>query len=49
MALIQGNNFDNTLNGTITGDTLVGLGGNDTLNGGDGRRHRIVFRKSCGV
>ncbi len=36
MALIQGNNFDNTLNGTITGDTLVGLGGNDTLNGGDG-------------
>ena len=35
MALIYGNKFDNVLTGTTIDDVLAGLGGNDTLNGGD--------------
>ena len=33
MAIIQGNNLNNFLNGTPVNDTINGLGGNDVLNG----------------
>ena len=32
---IKGNNFPNTLTGTVGNDRLFGLGGNDTLSGGN--------------
>ena len=33
MALIRGNNLNNTLNGTALLDVIYGFNGNDTLNG----------------
>ena len=36
MADIVGDNFANTLNGTVNADTISGLGGNDTINAGSG-------------
>ena len=36
MALIIGNNLRNRLNGTADDDILIGLGGNDSINGGAG-------------
>src|SRR6185436_20576234 len=36
VAVIVGNDSNNTLTGTASNDTLFSLGGNDTLNGGIG-------------
>ena len=36
MAIISGNNSNNTLNGTPQADTIDGMGGNDTIAGGAG-------------
>ena len=34
----QGNGLDNTMTGNVNGNSLAGSGGNDTLDGGAGRR-----------
>ncbi len=36
MANINGTAANNTLNGSLNADRITGLGGNDTINGGEG-------------
>lgn len=47
MAIISGNNADNVINGTADADRIIGQGGNDTINGGDGDDF-IVWRYGDG-